>query len=241
MSGIFFKKVIGNHNPIKEFTNMGNEQASSSKVISTTIITDEEIGAKLKPTTFDLQVAHYSPPSFPLTPVVTANTIEICKASWKKILEPVERNGMSLSGMTVFFTEFYDTLERFDTAGKFETVLKKHTTGLNGIAAKGALLIRIINFALALDPSSEKTKFIVTSMGRTHNRLKIRPWQYSIFIQILVNTISSRLGNHATNTVMSSWVHLFAYLLHYMLPAAIKGLVVGSELDINVNDTKAKR
>ena len=122
---------------------MGNKQAQTTEP-SKLILSEEDIKKKQKPSAIDVQCAHYTPPSFPLTPIVTKKGMELCKTSWKKILEPVERNGMSLSGMTVFFTEFYDTLEHFDKLGKFETVLRQHTSGMNGIAAKGAILIRII-------------------------------------------------------------------------------------------------
>jgi hypothetical protein len=54
-------------------------------------------------------------------------------------------------------------------------------------------------------------------------------------VQTLLNTISSRLGTHATNTVMEGWVNLFAFVMQSMLPPAINGQVVETELNINTS------
>jgi hemoglobin-like flavoprotein len=184
----------------------------------------------------DLQVAHYTPASFPLIPIVTHNTLRVCRESGARILAPVERDGVSISGMTIFYTEFYETLSVFDKMGKFESVLRKHSAGMNGIAAKGAILIRIVNYALALDPESDHLYAQLYALGKSHNQKKIRPWQYAVFIQTLMNTISSRLGTAAAHEVMTAWAHLFAFMLSQILPVAIKGLVNTSEIDINVVD-----
>lgn len=181
-----------------------------------------------------IQVAHYTPASFPLTPVVTNSTLRVCRESWALIMAPVERDGIVTSGMTLFYTEFYDTLEVFDKMGKFESVLKQHSGGMDGVAAKGAILIRIVHYVLALDPDSEKCQYMLFTLGKSHNHKRIRPWQYSVFIQTLLNTMSSRLGSNATHEVMTSWVHLFAFVLRSILPVAIKGLVNETEVDINV-------
>jgi hypothetical protein len=50
-----------------------------------------------------------------------------------------------------------------------------------------------------------------------------------------LNTIASRLGTYATDNVMEAWVHLFAYVMQGMLPHAIKGQVVETELSINTS------
>lgn len=183
----------------------------------------------------EIQVAHYTPASFPIIPNVTSKTMEICRRSWEKIILPVMKEGQEVSGLTIFYTEFYDTLEVFDRTGKFESVLRQHSVGMDAAAAKGAILIRIIHYALALDPEAEKSAYMLFTLGKSHNHKRIRPWQYSVFIQVLLNTISSRLGQDATEDVMSAWVHLFAYILRSILPVAIRGLVNETEVDINVS------
>jgi hemoglobin-like flavoprotein len=183
----------------------------------------------------EIQVAHYTPASFPLVPHVTGKTMEICRRSWEKIIMPVQKEDQEVSGLIIFYTEFYDTLEVFDRTGKFESVLRQHSVGMDAAAAKGAILIRIIHYALALDPEAEKSAYMLFTLGKSHNHKRIRPWQYSVFIQVLLNTMSSRLGQDATEEVMSAWVHLFAFILRSILPIAIKGLVNETEVDINVS------
>ena len=183
----------------------------------------------------EVQVAHYTPSSFPLVPKVTNESMALCKETWDFITQPVEApDGQVVSGVTLFYTEFYDTLEVFDRTGKFETILRQHSGGSDTLAARGAILIRIIRYALALDPEDEKSQYMLFTLGKAHNQKRIRPWQYSIFVQVLLNTVSARLGSKATPEVMSAWVHLFAMILRCMLPLAIQGLVNETESDVNV-------
>jgi hypothetical protein len=77
-------------------------------------------------------------------------------------------------------------------------------------------------------------------LGKSHAHKAIRPWQYSVFIQTLVNTISSRLGTAASSKVMEAWVHLFAYVMKLMLPPAIQNQVVEAELYINTSSEFAQ-
>jgi hypothetical protein len=72
-------------------------------------------------------------------------------------------------------------------------------------------------------------------LGKSHSHKGIRPWQYAVFVQVLLLTIASRLGHDATIDVMESWVNLFAYVMKSMLPPAIKGQVVETELNINTS------
>lgn len=56
-------------------------------------------------------VAHYTPASFPLLPVVDANGTDLCRKSWHKIVSKEVKDpygGPSMSGMTAFYNEFYD-------------------------------------------------------------------------------------------------------------------------------------
>ena len=72
-------------------------------------------------------------------------------------------------------------------------------------------------------------------LGKSHSHKGIRPWQYAVFVQTLLNTIASRLGSEASSNVMESWVHQFAYVMKYMLPHAIKGQVVCTEVHVNTS------
>jgi hemoglobin-like flavoprotein len=188
----------------------------------------------------EVQVAHYTPASFPLIPVITPATSAKIVASWDKIVrkEHIDENGAKTAGITVFYNEFYEHLYKIDTAGKFEAVLARHVNGSNQIAAKGAIIVRIIKYICSVKDDSPETFKKLYTLGKMHNRLSIRPWQYSVFVQTLLLTISSRLGTEATNDVMDAWVNMFAFVLRSMLPPAIRGQV--DEFEMNINTSKAE-
>lgn len=187
----------------------------------------------------EVQVAHYTPASFPLIPVITPASSEKVIASWDKIVrkEHIDENGVKTAGITVFYNEFYEHLYKLDTAGQFEAVLARHVSGGNQIAAKGAIIVRIIKYVCTVKDDSPETYKKLYTLGKMHSRLSIRPWQYSVFVQTLLLTISSRLGTEATNDVMDAWVNVFAFVLRSMLPPAIKGQV--DEYEININTSSS--
>lgn len=183
-----------------------------------------------------IQVAHYTPASFPMTPIVTPHTMNVCKESWTKLLQQrVERDGQIMSGLTAFYSEFYEVLEVVDKTGKFESILLQHSGNMDGIVAKGAVLLRIINYALNIDVDSQSCRFGLYMLGKAHNQKMIRPWQYAVFIEVLLNAMSTCLRELATHDVMNSWVHLFAFMLRNMLPAAIRGIVEPMEVSVNIS------
>jgi hypothetical protein len=93
---------------------------------------------------------------------------------------------------------------------------------------------------LQFKEDNEENALTLYMLGKSHAHKAIRPWQYSVFIQTLVNTISSRLGTAASSKVMEGWVNLFAYVLKVMLPPAIKDQVVEAELYINTSSEFAQ-
>ena len=185
----------------------------------------------------ELQVAHFMPTSFPLLPVVSEKATALVGDSWRLITETevVDEHGAKISGLTAFYTEFYRRLSAVDTKGHFESVLVKFSAGQNKIAAKGAILVRIVKFAVRTDFSSKDAVRALYQLGRLHNRMRIRPWMYSVFVTNLLLTIADRLGSKATNLVMEAWVHVFAHIMRAMLPVAIRGLVTNDEVTLNAD------
>lgn len=159
-----------------------------------------------------------------MIPTVNKFSSELCTASWGSIVDcNVEVEGGTISGMTAFYNEFYERLKSFDSAGQFDAILSRHSVGLNQIAAKGAIILRIVKFVVRLKVDSPDNDLLLIKLGKSHAQKAIRPWQYSVFVQTLLNTISSRLGRNATSDIMEAWVNLFAYVMRGMLPQAIKG------------------
>jgi hemoglobin-like flavoprotein len=145
----------------------------------------------------------------------------------------IDENGISTSGVTVFYKQFYARLTLFDTAGEFEAILTKNTHGANKMAAKGAILLRIMKYILLIDGSQKEQIKSLVELGKSHAKKGIRPWQYSTFIDVLIQTVSSCLQEKATDNTMSCWVNLFAFCFQTMLPHAIKNQV--NECEIHVN------
>jgi len=183
----------------------------------------------------EVKVAHYTPSIFPLIPLINHNTCQICKKSWKIICDKKEmsESGLELTGITLFYNDFYDHLLTMDENVKIEAVLSAHSTGKNKIVEKGAIIIRIINYILSIDKNDEQTQYRLYNLGKAHARRNIRPYMYSIFVQTMLYTIANQLELHASHEVMEAWVHMFAFVMKSMLPLAIKGQTIDTELFIN--------
>jgi hemoglobin-like flavoprotein len=187
-----------------------------------------------KITELQLQVAFYTPCCFPMVPTVTQDTMYVCRKCWAQLMLPVQIDGKTMSGLTIFYTEFYNVFATIDQGGYFEKTLLARASGLNSIAAKGALIIRIMNFSLSLDPDNPaETERRLATVGRTHKTYSIRPWMYRGFVEALLTTLQLILDDRATSEVMSAWCNLFALVLQKMLPPAIEGIVHPHEMDAN--------
>ena len=99
----------------------------------------------------------------------------------------------------------------FHSSTQIEAVLGSHTTGQNKIAEKGAIIIRIVNYVLSLSDNDEQTQFRLYTLGKAHAKRKIRPYMYSVFVQVLLYTISAQLGTHATHEGTLSFRSIHSY------------------------------
>ncbi|CAM9454149.1 unnamed protein product, partial [Ectocarpus fasciculatus] len=179
-------------------------------------------------------VAHYTPSSFPMIPLINKNTSKILKDSWQTIVNKNSiENGNSTSGITLFYNEFYERLAILDTSGQFETVLTNNVQGMSMLHARGAILIRMVKYFMSIEDDSREIRNRLHLLGKSHAKMEIRPWQYSTFVQTLLLTISSRLGTGATTDVMSAWVNMFAFVMKGMLPSAIGPMINTREIAVN--------
>lgn len=184
----------------------------------------------------EVQYAHYTPSTFPLVPQLKPEYLPLCRKSWQVIVSTREKHpeyGTDVHGITAFYNEFYERLAKVDTKGLYENILVKHAVGTNRIAAKGAILVRIVDFLLKFDGDNAGVRQKLNILGQSHNKKGIRPWQYSVFLELFILTLGSRLKKHATPSVMEAWVNLLAYSLKYMLPPSIDGIVLDSEAHVN--------
>eukprot|EP01041_Mallomonas_annulata_P001627 gene1627-3150_t len=195
------------------------------------------------PIPIHVSVAHFTPSTFPILPMISLKTTMICRESWAKILakDSTDENGVVTAGMTMFYNTFYETLEKYDGNKDFESVLTRNCKGTNKIAAKANILIKIIKYVLKIEEASPQIEAMLDQLGKRHDRMKIHPWQYATYIQTVLLTIAGRLETYATYSVMEAWVNLFAYVLKFMLPSAIKNMVSKSEFhfDCNIESVKS--
>lgn len=222
------------------------EKISSSKSVSKTstnnfdeVFNEQAKLQKLTSIPLEIQCAHFTPSTFPMMPIVDPSTFHLCDHSWRHILEMNVSDDMGTvtSGVTAFYRDFYDRLDKVDSNGGFEAVLSRHTgaDAQSQIIAKGAILVRIIKFALSIARDTKHSQVTLFMLGKMHFQLGIRPYMYSVFIQTLLLTISARLETKATNDVMEAWVNIFGYILRSLLPPAIRGQVVETEMYVNTS------
>jgi hypothetical protein len=173
-----------------------------------------------------------------MRPIVTRRTIQICKETWDRMLEPLfdPNSGYKISGLTAFYNAFYEVLSVRDRGGKFDDILMRYATGMTHIAAKGAILVRIMNFTVGIDPEDPNSLLAISSLGKSHCFKSVRPWQYSVFMTTMLEVIASKYEDY---DIVAAWTNLFAFLLLHMLPAAIKGVAYSTELDVNVPKANA--
>ena len=220
---------------------MGNKSGKYSKTACTEgnedTVLDLQNSFKKISIPMEVAVAHYTPSSFPLVPIISKNTCKIIGESWQLIVknEVIDSFGNSTSGITAFYNDFYERLDMLDTSGRFEAVLTRNVDGMSKLQAKGAILIRIIKYIMAIEGDSRDVQYSLYVLGKSHSHKGIRPWQYTIFVQTLLMTISARLGTNASNDVMEAWVNMFAFVMRSMLPPAIEHQIVETEINVNVS------
>eukprot|EP01041_Mallomonas_annulata_P011958 gene11958-25048_t len=183
-------------------------------------------------------VAHYTPASFPIIPKINKKFSDLCNESWQSILDnctKLENGEVGTSGLVMFYNDFYERLQQVDTSGKIESVLSQGSSSDNKVAAKGGVLVRIINYILMIEDDTKATQSMLYMLGVSHAQKRIRPWQYAVLVQTLLLTIAARLDNKATNEVMEAWVNLFAFVMKSMLPPAIEHRIVPTEVHINTS------
>jgi hemoglobin-like flavoprotein len=214
----------------------GNSSAVAITDVDTNdILQIQEILSKKYKIPLEVQVAHYTPAIFPLVPIINSTINTLCADSWKLICNKREimESGIEITGITLFYNDFYERLHTVDENRKIESVLSAHSTGANKIAEKGAIIIRIINYCLSISKNDEQTQFRLYNLGKAHTKRAIRPYMYSIFAQTLLYTISNQLGHDASHEVMEAWVNVLSFIMKSMLPPAIKGQTLQTETSIN--------
>lgn len=179
-----------------------------------------------------LKVAHFTPATFPAEPEMNVCHRLIISSTWKAILQASEldSNGISTTGLTVFSNEFFARLDHRDSEGFFSEILTPYIEDSKSMVARRDNAVNRMMQFIANVPAEECR---LKELGEMHSRLGVQPWQYSVFVQVILETIAARLGDGATNNVMTAWVNVLAIVLKSMLPAAISFTEASGEFYCN--------
>jgi hemoglobin-like flavoprotein len=164
-------------------------------------------------------ITHFTPAQFPVPAHIDSLIISKCKKSWSKIFYGL--NGERDAFCQVFYGKLLKKSPRF--ADVFPT-------GVGGDLFKHDLLGKALNMLTSLDLDTCKQR--LTSLGKFHNKLKIRPWMYSDYFVTVVETLNTVLADKATYALMEQWYHALSFVSFFMLRGALSGNVIEGEVGV---------
>lgn len=176
-----------------------------------------------KPMGLAQKVFHNIPANFPIKPHVTDDITIICTNSWNDIINYVEYDNVTkkeITGKELFHKEFHKFLTDMDYNNVFAQVFENSSMG-NSIKGTSYMSTKLIEFGLSVKNNAD-SKMRLMELGVMHKQKQIAPWQYSVYITTLIQTIAHRLEKHENlEEIMNAWVTLFAFMLQHALPTAI--------------------
>lgn len=178
-------------------------------------ITFEDLSGNIHKFTEDSILRHFSLATLPIVPEITPDTSVLLKESWKTIVHNVQFDYCEKAGYMYFYEQFFLRLNeissRFDV--QFPT-----------IKIKGDVLCKVIKYLTSINYENQKEmKQKSINLGIYHREKDIRPWQYAVYIHVLLTTIAHCLGvNPKSEKYMLAWQNSAAFVLQYMLKTAIK-------------------
>ena len=164
-------------------------------------------------------ITHFTPAAFPIPAHMDRRIIDSCRRCWKKVFYGV--NGEREK----FSEEFYGMLLK--KSPRFADVFP---VGPMGDLFKHDLLGKAINMLTALDLETCRAR--LTSLGKFHNKLKIRPWMYSDYFVTVVECLAIVLGKDATYSLMEQWYQALSFVSYFMLKGALPGNVIEGEVGV---------
>lgn len=164
-------------------------------------------------------ITHFTPAQFPIPAHLDTQIIRICYKSWMRIYYGT--NGER----EAFAVCFYDKLLR--KSPRFADIFP---SGVAGDLFKHDLLAKAITMLTTLDLDTCKHR--LTSLGKFHNKLKIRPWMYSDYFVTVVETLNTVLGDQASYHLMEQWYQALSFVSFFMLRGALTGNVIEGEVGV---------
>ena len=175
-------------------------------------------------------ISHYMPPHFPFVQSINQADIDKFASLWEIIYNDRTLRPGGVSMLSDMFEIFYAKL--FERSDKFQVFF-----GTNHQERCRILSRQMIFFTtVKLDDNINQ---VFQDLGKLHQQLGISNWMYSMFVEVLLETLYAILGAEAEITKMKSATKvlsfcLFKLLEHTLLPTTVRPL----EMNINFRDNK---
>lgn len=154
---------------------------------------------------------HYQPCEFPLVPVITLDTQELIRESWKTIVNTkfTSYTGTEMSGASYFYDTFFDQL--FHRYQEFSVIF-------NNVKSRATVIGKVMAFCLTISRDNlTETEAKLKNLGRMHQGIVTHPYLFGIYATTLHSTIRHCLGDAGSANVMSAWLHVLAFVLRGMM------------------------
>ena len=175
----------------------------------------------------DIQMAisHYMPPRFPMYQVIDQNDVSNFKELWDYIYHNKSESTRTQSLLSSLFDTFYDKLfERSET-------FKRFFGGDFKLRCK--LLTKQMMFFTTLDLDNNVQK-VFDDLGSMHTKMGISNWQYSLFVEVLLESLATVLGEQAEPVKMRSATRVVSFALYKLLEATlIPEIIEPFEMEVN--------
>jgi hypothetical protein len=150
----------------------------------------------------------------------------IANTSWEMVMATDEftESGLKMTGSEMFAFVFNEKINSFDCGEHFVDLMNRA-----GVKYSINHSIGVIRFILQLSGKKQNTVLRkLRSIGRDHSGMMMTEEMLDPFFNACLFAISMRLGEHATNNVISAWATLFMFIGN--------GMAMDRKFDIDTPD-----
>jgi hemoglobin-like flavoprotein len=180
-------------------------------------------------------IEHYQPYEFPLCPVINSETQDLVRSSWSKIVKTeydcADTQSGKISGHAFFYNHFFSQL--FKRLNDFSRIFPD-------IRSRADIFSKVMAFCISIRVEEiDLVRCKLDHLGKMHKSIIHHPYLFGIYASNIHSTLRFCLGEHATQDVMSAWLHLLAFILRGMLPAYFENLPFAGHYNGAVNAVSA--
>ena len=186
--------------------------------------------------TIDIQsaISHYMPPRFAMYQFLDQKDVSNFKELWDYIYNhKAEKGSTAPTLLSSLFDDFYEKL--FDRSETFKTFFG------GDFKLRCRLLTKQMVFYTSLDLDKDIQK-VFNDLGRMHKKMGISNWQYSLFVEVLLESLSDVLEDAAEPVKMKSATRVISFSLYKLLEATlVVEKIKPFELEVNFKEPKTKK